>query len=87
MVCFLDSRGVWGLAMSGVFPFDALGCGTGVVLGVDVLGAGVAGTGVASKVPGSAGVSEIFKDDRVFAVVSRMAVTCSSSTVVKSTGL
>ena len=42
---------------------------------------------MASKVPGSAGVLEIFKNDRVFEVDSRMAVTCSSSAVVKSTGL
>ena len=32
MVCFFGVGGIWGLA--GVFPFDALSCGTGVVLGV-----------------------------------------------------
>ena len=64
-----------------------LGCGAEVVLGVDVLGAGVAFTGVASNVSDSAGVLEICRDNRVFVVDSRMAVTCSSSAAVKSTTL
>ena len=70
--------------MAGVFPFDTLGCGAGVILGVDVLRGGVAFTGVASNVSSNAGVSEICKDDRVFVVDSRMAVTCASSAAVKS---
>ena len=87
MVCVLDGGGVWDLAMAGIFPFDTLGCGAGVILGVDVLGGGVAFTGVASNVPGNAGVLESCRDDRVFAVDSRMAVTCASSVAVKSTAL
>ena len=73
--------------MAGVIPFDTLGCGAGVILGVDVLEGGVAFTGVASKVPGNAGVSEICRDDKVFVVDSRMAVTCASSAAVKLTAL
>ena len=69
--------------MTGVFSFNMLGCGTGVVLGVDVLDAGVALTRVASNIPGSAGVSEICRNNKVFIVDSRMAVTCSSSAAVK----
>ena len=79
MVCFSGDGGVWCLATVGAFPFDMLGCGAGVVLGVDVLWAGVALTEVASNVPGSADVSEICRDDKVFTVDLRMAVTCSSS--------
>ena len=87
MVCVLSGVGVWDLATAGAFPFDTLGCDAGVILGVDVLGGGVAFTGVASNVPGNAGVSEICRDDRVFAVDSRMGVTCASSTAVKSMAL
>ena len=87
MVCVLGGGGVWDLATAGVFPFDILDWEAGVTLGVDILGGGVAFTGVASNVPGNAGVSEICRDDRVFAVDSRMAVTCASSAAVKSTAL
>ena len=41
MVCFLGGGGVWDLATAGVFPFDVLDWGAGVILGVDVLGGGV----------------------------------------------
>ena len=73
--------------MAGAFPFDTLGCGAGVILGVDVLGGGVAFTGVDSNIPSNAGVLEICRDDRIFVVDSRMAVTCASSAAVKSTAL
>ena len=48
MVCILGGGGVWDLATAGAFPFDTPGCGAGVILDVDVLGGGVAFTGVAS---------------------------------------
>ena len=74
IVSFLDGDGVWGLTMTRVFPFDMLDCGAGVVLGLDILHAGVALTGVASNVLGSAGVLEICRNDRVFMIDLRMVV-------------